>query len=98
MTLSTTVTQKGKLWIAHSLDFDLVETGNSRSDAWENLMLAIKTYVEFGLSKGWDDFIIQTAINDFQITAGMRVEMMPPLELAILMRGVIVLNETQRAA
>ena len=66
MTLSTTVTQKGKLWIAHSLDFDLVETGDSRSDAWENLMLAIKTYVEFGLSKGWDDFIIQTASNDFQ--------------------------------
>jgi hypothetical protein len=98
MTLSTTVTQKGKLWIAHSLDFDLVETGHSRSGAWENLMLAIKTYVEFGLSKGWDDYIIQTAPSDFQMSAGMSVEVMPPLELASTTRGVIVLHETQRAA
>src|SRR4051794_32605489 len=96
MTLSTTVTQKGQLWIAHSLDFDLVETGTSKSDAWENLMLAIKAYVEFGLGKGWDDFIIQTFPSE--ITAGMSVEFMPPLELASTTRGVIVLHETQQAA
>lgn len=98
MTLSTTVTQKGKLWIAHSLDFDLVETGTSKTGAWDNLMLAIRVYVEFGLSKGWDDFIIQTAPDDFQMTAGMRAEVMPPLELASTTRGVIILHETECAA
>jgi hypothetical protein len=97
MTLTTTTSKQGDLYVAQSLDFDLVETGKSRTDAWGNLMLAIKTYVEFGLGKGWDDFIIQNAPNEIH-PHGTRVEQMPPLELASTTRGVIILHETECAA
>jgi hypothetical protein len=98
MTLTTTTSQRGELFLAQSLDFDLVETGSSKGEAWENLMLAIQTYVEFGLRKGWDDFIIQNTPDDLPAAVGMTIEVMPPLELASTTRGVIIRHENQRAA
>jgi hypothetical protein len=92
MTLSHLVTRTSdNRFIAHSLDFDIVEVGASRAEAWGNLTLAVKAYVEFGLSKGWDDFIIFPAPNRFkrQITKDMVIEIMPPIEIANTMQPVM---------
>ena len=43
--------------VAHCLDFDLVCVGDTNKQAEESLRLAIKTYIEFGLSKGWNEEI-----------------------------------------
>lgn len=44
--------------VAHSLDFDIVCVADKEEAAWEKLRLAVKTYVEFGISNGWQDFIL----------------------------------------
>ena len=51
--------------VAHSLDFDLVCMGNTDEQAAENLRLAIKTYIEFGLSQGWNEEIHFRAPQEF---------------------------------
>jgi hypothetical protein len=43
--------------VVHSLDFDIVSVADTEHEAWEKARLAVKTYVEFGLSKGWYDYI-----------------------------------------
>lgn len=44
--------------IAHSLDFDLVCSGQNEGEAISKLRLAVKSYIEFGLSNGWNDDIL----------------------------------------
>ena len=46
------------MFTAHALDFDLACVGASDGEAYRKVVLAIKTYIEFGLSNGWDDDII----------------------------------------
>src|SRR5713101_4230337 len=95
MTLSHLVTKTAvNRFIAHSLDFDLVEVGTTREEAWSRLSLAVKSYVEFGLSKAWDDFIIFPAPDEFkrQITEDMQITMMPPIELANTTQPVMALQ------
>ena len=43
-------------WIAHSLELDLVGTGENKEDAIQDLVGAIVTQVEFCQEKGWDSF------------------------------------------
>lgn len=43
--------------VAHSLDFDLVAVADDEANAFKKLRLAIKTYVEYGLSNDWLDDI-----------------------------------------
>lgn len=95
MTLSHLITQTSpNRFIAHSLDFDLVEVGTTRDEAWQRLALAVKTYVEFGLSKAWDDFIIFPAPDEFkrQITKEMVLTLMPPIEIANTAQPVMALQ------
>ncbi len=95
MTLSHLVTRTNlNRFVAHSLDFDLVEVGATREEAWSRLTLAVKTYVEFGLSKAWDDFIIFPAPDEFKrkITADMEISIMPPIELANTTQPVMALQ------
>jgi hypothetical protein len=56
--------REGK-WIAHSLEFDLAASGTSKQEALDKLRLSVKTYVEYGLSKKWDDAIIFPAPDMF---------------------------------
>jgi hypothetical protein len=101
MTLSHLVTRTaGNRFVAHSLDFDLVEVGATRDEAWSKLTLAVKTYVEFGMSKGWDDFIIFPAPDEFKrkITKDMVIEIMPPIEIANTSQPVIALQEHEAPA
>ncbi len=43
--------------VAHSLDFDLVAVSDNEEKACNKLRLAIKTYVEYGISNCWTDSI-----------------------------------------
>lgn len=40
--------------VAHALEFDLVSVAESEKEAEHKLRLAVKTYIEYGLFKGWD--------------------------------------------
>ena len=102
MTLTHLVTKTDGRCVAHSLDFDIVEVGANEEEAWERLTAAVKAYVEFGLSKGWDDYILFDAPDEYQrkITPDMEVQIMPPLEIASKPRNVIRMrpHESKRAA
>src|SRR5947209_6399073 len=95
MTLSHLITQTNdNRFVVHSLDFDLVEGGATREEAWDRLTLAVKAYVEFGLSKTWDDFIIFPAPDEYkrQITKDMVITLMPPIEIANTSQPVMAMQ------
>jgi hypothetical protein len=50
--------------LVHSLDFDIVSVATTEHEAWEKARLCGKGYVEFGLSKGWPDYIAFSAPQD----------------------------------
>ena len=43
--------------VVHSLDFDIVAVCDSEDNAFKKVRLAVKTYVEYGLSNNWVDDI-----------------------------------------
>lgn len=51
--------------VAHALDFDLVAVAGTREMATKKLRLAVKTYIEIGLSNGWVDDILFRAPDEF---------------------------------
>jgi|GEM_PF-3643985 hypothetical protein len=51
--------------VAHSLDFDLVAVGADEEGAFRKLRLALKTYLEYGLSNGWVDDICFPAPSEY---------------------------------
>jgi hypothetical protein len=53
------------MFVAHALDFDLVCTANTSSEAENNLRLSVKTYIEYGLNNGWDEDIMFPAPKEF---------------------------------
>ena len=89
---------------AHNLDFDLVTVAPTEDEALQKLRLCIKTYVEFGLSKGWDNYIIFHAPKEIldQLKPNTPVQIMPPLEIASQCAPVLAVrpstHETQRVA
>lgn len=97
MTLTHTVTKTDGRCVAHSLDFDIVEFGADENEAWDRLMIAVKAYIEFGLSKGWESSILFDAPNEFQREGQeMEVKMMAPLLIANTKRNVIRMRPHDR--
>src|SRR5690348_8914510 len=104
--LPTTITnfiQSNGHCVAHNLDFDLVSVARTEQEAKDKLNLAIKTYVEFGLSKGWDDYIYFAAPESVRAelkNPETRLEIAPPLEIASNVAPVTVARpyESERAA
>jgi hypothetical protein len=90
MMLTNLVVRDGK-HVAHSLDFDLVCVADNDTEAWDNLCLAIKTYVEFGISKGWNDYIMFPAPQEFwdKITPDTPLQLRPPITIAGEVRKVV---------
>lgn len=80
MTLTNLLLHDGK-FVAHSLDFDIVCVADDEKEAWEKLRLAIKTYVEFGISSGWQDNIIFPAPQEYwdKLTPDTPVQLGPPI-------------------
>jgi hypothetical protein len=94
--LPTTITAlsaeiEGGRHVAHCLDFDLVETAASEDEAWARLVCTVKTYVEFGLSQGWNNCIRHRAPERYWnlLTPKVPVKFMPPLRIANFASPVI---------
>lgn len=51
--------------VAHALDFDLVAVADTEEEAKRKIRLAVKTYVEYGLSNNWADEIIFPAPDEY---------------------------------
>lgn len=81
--------------VVHSLDFDIVAVAENESDAWSKLRLAVKTYVDFGLSSGWKDHIVSPAPQEFwdKITPDMTTRIMDPITLGDTEKKVIAIHE-----
>jgi hypothetical protein len=98
MTLTNLMSCNGAC-VAHSLDFDIVAVDATEEAAWNKLSLAVKTYVEFGLSQGWSEFIMHEAPQEFwdELTPSTPVKIMPPLEIADGERKAIVARPPHEA-
>ena len=79
----------------HSLDFDIVSVADTEEDAWRKLRLAVKTYVEFGLSNGWKEHIVFNAPKEFwdKITPEVTTRILEPITLADTEKKVIAVHE-----
>jgi len=101
MTLTNTVCPRedGKT-VARSLDFDLATVGANENEAIRRLRIAIKEYVEFGLGKGWNDFILFDAPDQYRhkLTPLSLVEFGAPIEIANQERAVITVRPTHHEA
>ena len=90
MMLTNLLTRNGKC-VAHSLDFDIVCAGDTEDEASEKLRLAIKTYVEFGISNGWNDYIILSAPQHYwdKLTSDVPLKIGPPIIIEGIERKVL---------
>jgi hypothetical protein len=81
MTTTISVGQRDGRFIAHALDFDIVCTGETEDDATDKLALSIKTYIEYGLSKGWSGDILFPAPTECwdRLSPDTPVKLMPPI-------------------
>jgi hypothetical protein len=99
-TITTLVAQVNGKHIVHCLDFDLVETGASPEEAWSRLTLTIKSYVEFGLGKGWGHSIRHRAPQRFwdAVTEDLPVRFRAPIKIANVTVPVIKVEEPRYEA
>lgn len=83
----------------HSLDFDIVAVADNEELAWNKLRLAVKTYVEFGLSKGWKNHIVFNAPQDCwnKITPELNSRILEPITLGDAETKVIAVNEPKHS-
>src|SRR5215471_18716431 len=90
MMLTNLLVRNGK-HVAHSLDFDIVCVGDNEKEASEKLYLAIKTYVEFGISKGWEDYIHFEAPQEYwdKLTPDVPLQLGPSITIAGVQRKVL---------
>src|SRR5437870_2275755 len=86
-------------FIAHALDFDLVCSASTKERALEKIRLAVKTYIEYGLSKNWAEDIHFPAPADFweKFQSAGTVELLPPI-LIEDDRLLVVMHEYPKAA
>lgn len=83
----------------HSLDFDIVSVADSEEVAWRKLRLAVKTYVEFGLSKGWKQYILFNAPQECwdKITPELNSRILESITLGNTETKVIAVNEPKHS-
>jgi hypothetical protein len=82
--------------VAHSLDFDLVAVADSEEEAWMKLRIAVKTYVEFGLSNDWKEYIKFSAPQQFwdKITPDVPSRILEPIVLGAAHKKVLAIHES----
>lgn len=83
----------------HSLDFDIVSVADSEEVAWSKQRLAVKTYVEFGLSKGWKNHIVFNAPQECwdKITPDLHSRILESITLGDTETKVIAVNDPQHS-
>ena len=91
MMLTHLMSHNDDKYVAHSLDFDIVCVADDAEQAWSKLSLAIKTYVEFGLSNAWQESIVFPAPQEFwdKLTPETPVQLRPPITIAGAERKVM---------
>lgn len=85
-------------FVAHALDFDLVCVAPTREQALERLSQTTKTYIEFGYSQGWTQFIKFPAPNEFWEAAwkaSNKMEQLPPIEIDTKMIFPVAVQEDE---
>jgi hypothetical protein len=88
-------------FLVHSLDFDIVSVARDEDTAMTKMRMAVKTYVEYGLSKGWKEHIVFPAPQSFWDCLGpdTPTKIAPPITVGDVKRIVLVGNcELRRAA
>ncbi len=75
--------RQDKKTVAHALDFDLVSVGETPNKAVNRLRAAVKLYIEFGLTKGWEEDIRFPAPPEYwaRLTADTPVSLMEPIQI-----------------
>jgi hypothetical protein len=75
---------------AHALDFDLVCSSKDAAEAKRKIRLAIKTYIEYGLSKGWESYIIFPAPAECwqRLSPGTPVTVWEPIRVVVDPQGL----------
>jgi hypothetical protein len=102
----SSVDKETGLYLSHCLNFDIMEAGKTEEEAWQNVKLAVKYYVEHcythfqdGLvetapSENWAEFAEAAKHADGPPRMEMiEIELRPPLpdnEVPIWMQGVFV--------
>jgi hypothetical protein len=91
--------------VAHSLDFDLVAVGADESRAFKKLRLAVKTYLEYGLSNNWTDDIPFPAPAQYwePFLKATSMRSMEPIQIEedrqmIVVHATMINNELRQAA
>ena len=72
-------------FVAHALDFSLVSVMPTEKQAIEKLRFVVKTYIEFGLGKGWDADIMFPAPDKFwdQAAKPVSIGRVDPIMIAV---------------
>jgi hypothetical protein len=81
--------KRGKV-SAHALDFDLVCVADNEDEATRKIRLAVKTYVEFGLSNNWvDDILFPAPVDYWDKLSGQQITVMSD-PILIMARRMLV--------
>ena len=80
----------------HSLDFDIACVCSTEEEATKKIRIAIKNYVEFGLSNGWEEDISYPAPEEYwQNLEGAEIVVLgEPIQ--IMTRKMLVYRATPR--
>ena len=70
-------------FVAHALDFDLVTVAGTEREAEQELRKAVKTYIEYGIFKGWEKDIRFEAPHRFWdlLTVDSSISIGQPIEI-----------------
>jgi hypothetical protein len=69
--------------VAHALDFDLLCEAKTEPEAMERLLATMKTYVEFGISRGWNADLVHHAPAQFWEAARQAPSVKAPATLKV---------------
>lgn len=83
MTMVVTTCKQAEGYVAHALDFDLVSVAPTAKSAMEKVRLAVKTYIEYGLTNEFDQHIKFAAPKECweKISTDTPVQLMEPIHV-----------------
>jgi hypothetical protein len=70
-------------FVFHAMDVDLVSVADTEQEAMRKIRLAVKNYIEFGLSNNWVEDIIYPAPKEYWdvLAEATEVGMMEPIQV-----------------
>lgn len=102
MSATFNITREEHRCIAHALDFDLVCVAETEDAAIEKLRLAVKTYIEYGLSNNWAEDIPFPAPPQFwELPPDTPTKLLPPIHIEdnrLIIFGAMIANAREQAA